>query len=452
MKKLAILLFFLGFALISNAQPSNDNICNAIPLTNANCATAGGFPTNYSNASATNVGEPASPSCWGSTANNTVWFSFVATSTSQMVTTNINLAGGGVLGETQIAIYSSSNNTCTGTLTQVACQDDICNCMGPANNQLAEVTATGLVPGNTYFIRVDGDGNNTGTFRICTQAAPANDGCANATSMALNTNYNFSNVGASPYTNNNTGDLEFSCGSTENMVFYSFTPTITGTYNLIQGAQTCNSASGTQLIVYNAGYNCGNIPTYPAAANPSAEMVCSAASSGPRNISLNLVAGQTYYIVLDGYAGAECTSTFSITMPVLPIELVSFDGKVLNGKNELKWVTATETNNDYFEILVSHDAVIFERVGTISGAGNSSTHQYYVYYDTNAKPTLNYYKIKQVDFNGEFSFSSIIVLDNTINPNKKVVKVVDLMGYEVNQSYQGPRIIIYNDGTVLKTF
>ena len=133
--------------------PPNDLICNATPISLAlGC-------TQSTNVNSTSTGSPAAGSCWApNSTSNDVWFSFVASVPDITINTD---AQGLTLTNTQIAVYSSSNNTCSGTLTQIACDEN--SGFNVANNNVLNVT---LTVGNTYFIRVDGNGTATGTFCI----------------------------------------------------------------------------------------------------------------------------------------------------------------------------------------------------------------------------------------------------------------------------------------------
>ncbi|MBP7262084.1 MAG: hypothetical protein KBB37_12445, partial [Bacteroidia bacterium] len=93
---------------------------------------------------------------------------------------------------------------------------------------------------------------------------------------------------------------------------------------------------------------------------------------------------------------------------ILPIVLVDFDGSNVGNANVLNWTTATELNNDYFTIERSLDGKSYEEIGTVAGAGQSSTLLNYEY--TDAQPYLgtNYYRLKQTDYNGAFDYSNVI--------------------------------------------
>jgi len=91
---------------------------------------------------------------------------------------------------------------------------------------------------------------------------------------------------------------------------------------------------------------------------------------------------------------------------VLPIELLSFNINKLNGIVQLNWSTATETNNSGFEIQRSSNAENWENIGFVNGAGNSNEILNYVFEDNHPLKAA-YYRLKQIDFDGAYSFSPI---------------------------------------------
>jgi hypothetical protein len=93
---------------------------------------------------------------------------------------------------------------------------------------------------------------------------------------------------------------------------------------------------------------------------------------------------------------------------VLPVELVSFDSKCDNNINYITWVTASETNNDYFELQKSIDGVNWNNIAEIEGAGSSNETNYYSYIDKQNNDKISYYRLKQVDYNGDFQYSNVI--------------------------------------------
>lgn len=133
----------------------------------------------------------------------------------------------------------------------------------------------------------------------------------------------------------------------------------------------------------------------------------------------------------------------------LPIELFSFTGFSDNRTNVLTWETASEKNNDYFELERSVDGEVWETVAKVDGAGTTTDVHTYSYLDTDFEYVMNYYRLKQVDYDGTEKESGIIVIDNSVR-NKELVKVLNSLGQEVSDSEKGLKFFIYNDGTVVK--
>lgn len=96
----------------------------------------------------------------------------------------------------------------------------------------------------------------------------------------------------------------------------------------------------------------------------------------------------------------------------MPVQLTSFAGTYSNGVASLKWQTSQELNSDRFELFRSTDGSNFTLAKSVGAAGNSSTIKNYQYQDQVSANAGNYvfYKLKQIDKDGKFAFSSIIKL------------------------------------------
>lgn len=154
------------------------------------------------------------------------------------------------------------------------------------------------------------------------------------------------------------------------------------------------------------------------------------------------------------YPGGPCNGSYEPAMTYtfglpLPIELIDFYGVNRDEVNHLSWVTASESNNDYFMIENSIDGYSWYTIGTHKGAGNSNTGIVYDFDHADYKDSLNYYRLTQVDFDGRRETFKTITVDNRVKP-KKVVRTVDLMGRNVDEYYDGIIIIIYDDGSAEK--
>lgn len=95
-----------------------------------------------------------------------------------------------------------------------------------------------------------------------------------------------------------------------------------------------------------------------------------------------------------------------------PIELLYFTGKDMGDYNKLEWETASERDNDYFILEKSHDGVSFNELAKVDGAGNSTTNIYYSSNDEKPYIGVNYYRLRQIDFNGNEIKSDIVTLNN----------------------------------------
>ena len=97
----------------------------------------------------------------------------------------------------------------------------------------------------------------------------------------------------------------------------------------------------------------------------------------------------------------------------LPIELINFAATPCNNNVCLNWATATETNNDYFTIEKTKDGVNYEFVAKVKGAGNSTSTREYNTIDKLPYDGVSYYRLKQTDYNGNFTYSTLRMVELT---------------------------------------
>lgn len=96
----------------------------------------------------------------------------------------------------------------------------------------------------------------------------------------------------------------------------------------------------------------------------------------------------------------------------LPVELLSFSASNADGKSVMcEWTTVSETNNDYFTIERSDKHNNFEEIGKVDGAGNSNDILKYSFTDKSPLNGINYYRLKQTDFDGKFSYSPTVAVN-----------------------------------------
>jgi serine protease AprX len=146
----------------------------------------------------------------------------------------------------------------------------------------------------------------------------------------------------------------------------------------------------------------------------------------------------------------------AINSMIVPVELTSFSAEYLNDKIFLTWITATETNNQGFEIQRRDDSSAYETIAFISGTGTTTNRVTYSYVDDNLFSGRYYYRLKQIDFDGTFKFSDEVLVElpiisdfklfqnypNPFNPSTKIkfyspvsekikIGLYDLLGREV---------------------
>jgi hypothetical protein len=151
------------------------------------------------------------------------------------------------------------------------------------------------------------------------------------------------------------------------------------------------------------------------------------------------------------YIGADENLEFP-----LPVELFSFKAFLQLNTVELEWSTATETNNQGFEILRATNDTEWNKIGFVPGYGSTTETKQYYFTDNDIKPSKYQYKLKQMDYNGTFNYSPIVEVEiplvhkysleqnypNPFNPittikyevpekNFIMVKVYDVLGNEI---------------------
>ena len=145
------------------------------------------------------------------------------------------------------------------------------------------------------------------------------------------------------------------------------------------------------------------------------------------------------------YEGSASTSKYLYTSDVgvfgttsetpVPVELTSFSASVNKKTVELKWSTATEVDNNGFEIERSSNQATWKKIGFLKGSGTTTRTSTYSYKDVSALNGKLYYRLKQVDFNGTFKYSKVVEVNYGV-PSK----------FNLAQNYPNP----FNPSTSIK--
>ncbi len=219
-------------------------------------------------------------------------------------------------------------------------------------------------------------GNITTTDDFTNKGSMTNSGTVTAGDYFKNqgsiTNSNTINVGGDFYndwstTINNTGD-------------------ITVTYDMNNNGTIHNDGS---LIVDGSYSGSGDVDGTGTLCNSDGS---TDPTGGSKNVSCPI-------------CGTDATS--------LPVELVQFSANANGNVVTLHWITASEINNNYFEVLKSADNQHFESVGKVNGAGNSNVMRNYSFEDDEPEKGVIYYKLTQVDFDGKTTLSKTVMVETS---------------------------------------
>ncbi len=192
---------------------------------------------------------------------------------------------------------------------------------------------------------------------------------------------------------------------------------------LILAGSSGSWAARDDFLVVKTDLN-GDAPCYSQVVTPTVSDVVLAVETGIV-VKFNHAALTGTLTLSGGFMSATdnaCTA--------LPVDLTSFNASCTDERVLVQWTTATETNNDYFEVQQSVDGVAFETVAVVPGAGNSVVSRQYQWFDK-ARDELTYYRLKQVDYNGNQEvFSTVAVspcqvgqVTSTINPHSNMLSI-----------------------------
>ena len=154
---------------------------------------------------------------------------------------------------------------------------------------------------------------------------------------------------------------------------------------------------------------------------------------------------------------------------VVPVELISFSAVIVENGIKLNWFTATETNNAGFAIERSLDGTNYSEIFFVGGNGTTTNRNVYTYLDKTARAGINYYRLKQIDFDGSYEYSQVAIVNlgvpdkfildqnypNPFNPTTRIsfyvpqnsfvtLKIYDLLGTEISTLVNEDRVAGYH--------
>lgn len=322
---------FVSFSMCINALPSapaNDDCAGAVTLPVSASLTCTS-PTAGTTVSATDSGIP-NGSCYGE-PDDDVWYKFVATSTSHVVTVSDLVPVGAGYVSSSFEVLSGA----CGTLTNVMCEDG------------ASAIVSGLTVGNTYYVRVfTYDADVFMNFNICISTlppVPANDDCAGALTAA-SFPYTYTQTDAMSSTNN--GGFTSACDTMNDGLWFKFTGN--GNPITVTASMPTGSNFDAQVDVYTG--TCGNFTCEQSADN--------FAAGGSESVTFTSVAGTVYYVNVGHYSG-----TTDNLEDVFTLDITSAGPNLATGETITKSNGIKIHPNPFSDVLNISDA---EKVKSVS--------------------------------------------------------------------------------------
>jgi len=195
-----------------------------------------------------------------------------------------------------------------------------------------------------------------------------------------------------------------------------------------------------------------NIPNGNVVAFGSSPLIWTSPTNGTHYIHVNT----------DGFCGEDfnCRDITVERSSVLPVTLISFTVECYNNMSLLEWATASEQNSDYFQVERSRNGHEWTEVSKISTVGNSSVITNYQFYDTTANFNVTgyYYRLKQVDFDGQFEYFETKYILCEDDKTTKEIKVFPnptegdiFVGLKNNNVEEATFLIVDNTGRAIFT-
>jgi len=281
-----------------------------------------------------------------------------------------------------------------------------------------------------YVVPKNADGSAMGCSSSATSFVtsptpppPSNDDCTGATDLSTAI-INGTTIGASQ--SMPAAFCSGYAGTADDDVWYQFTALTTGT--VIVTLTGNGTFDGVLQALKGA---CGSLVS----------IACSDTSQagGTEQITMNVVVGTSYKIRVYSF-GSQITDKGTFTISAsggpLPISLLSFKGEHAGNQNILRWSTANELNNSGFEVQYSFNRHDFRKLAFVNSKatnGNSSSVLNYQYADNKAPGGNVYYRLMQIDKDGQSSYSNVIL-----------IKGEKINGLALNMLYPNPAKNVLN--------
>jgi hypothetical protein len=367
-------------------------------------------------------------------------FSFTTNASGSCVL--VHIATSAPVQVAEVSLYTG----CGGTGTPQGLQTGSSVCFVDGTGYWAPSQILSLLPNTTYYLRVWTPAAGTITMSA-TNYPPPNNLCSGSTWISPEaTKDNNACVKAS----SEVTPVQLCAFSLENTAFYTYVVESNGVSSIQLNSIECDNLNSAAETGFQIGFFVGTCSSL-------IRITCATGSGGSLTATTGwLAAGTQVFVAIDGTSGSNCSYSISaFNATVLPITLKYFTAWKRPDANRLTWMTTSEKNFSHFDIEKSLDGVNFMRIGTKAGKGSSSSTASYLF-DDNEMKSLQYYRLKYVDANGQYMYSNIArVSRDGVNTSKvifsnQVTSTLALRVIDMNTENLSIRIID-NSGREIKS-
>lgn len=364
----------------------------------SNLGTPGTTKACVAASSITDFAQNAGGLCTGSggMGYSNYYYKFCTDASNSCVAFNFSTGSGGFMA----ALYTTGCALVSGSA--------VCNDGGGSGT----FSTAGNDPGvnltaasSCYVLRIQIPDAEASLFSFCYyKQDPPQDECSTAigidgTAQATD-NYCATEAATDP------APAQICAGSLENTVWYQFT-----------AANPCGSPCDVVITTSNilcsggaAGFQIGY---FTGTCGSLSNLGCTSGTGGTVNATIsNATPGASYYVALDGDAGANCSFNISATNTIpLPVELLYFRGYADNDRDaQLQWATASETRASRYEVMRSRDGINYDLVGSVSAKNSIMGGEYILNDPRKLEAGITYYKLIQFDTDGNYEeFNQIAI-------------------------------------------
>lgn len=293
---------------------------------------------------------------------------------------------------------SSGLETVTISVAQTGDQDTTNNSISLPQEALADFISYQHFPSNSTFSSSIGTTNN-GQFAVKVK----NTGVKFVQSISFTSVLTPAPVAVLVYEDNGVGGAP---GTTPVYTSATFTPSSSGFTSILLPSTVQVTGDFYIAVRQKSATNMNVLCEWELPYNRRKTFYLGSAT-GPW-VDLSSVSGGNFRLAFSAQYG---------TNP-LPINLVSFSGKKINKKNHLEWETENESNNKGFELERSQDAVLFNSIAFVPAKNQDiafiGTNKYN-YLDEQPLDGTNYYRLKQIDLNGQTTYSNVIAINESVS-------------------------------------